>query len=52
MKRSVLTLFFLLLSFGSIGLLAGCNTTAGAGADVSATGHAVTHTADEVKNKL
>jgi len=26
-----------------------CNTVAGAGRDVSATGHAVTHTADDAK---
>lgn len=33
-------------------LLAACNTTAGAGQDVSATGRAVTRTADEVKRGL
>ncbi len=29
-------------------LLAACNTTAGAGQDISATGRAVTHTADKL----
>jgi predicted small secreted protein len=28
-------------------LLAACNTTAGAGRDISAAGHAITHTATE-----
>jgi predicted small secreted protein len=32
--------------------LAGCNTTAGAGEDVSATGKAVTNTAEKVKSGL
>jgi predicted small secreted protein len=30
-------------------LIAGCNTIAGAGKDVSAVGHAVTNTADSAK---
>ena len=33
-------------------MLAACNTTAGAGQDVSAAGRAVTRTADEVKKGL
>ena len=33
-------------------LLAACNTTAGAGQDVSAAGRAVTRTADDVKKGL
>ena len=32
--------------------LAGCNTTAGVGQDVSATGHAVTNSAEKVKSGL
>jgi predicted small secreted protein len=32
--------------------LTACNTTAGVGEDVSAAGHAVTNTADKVKNGL
>ena len=31
--------------------LAACNTTAGAGKDISATGHAITNTADDSKPK-
>jgi predicted small secreted protein len=33
-------------------LLGACNTTAGVGKDVSATGNAVTNTADKVKQGL
>ena len=33
-------------------MLTGCNTTAGAGQDVSATGRAVTRGANDVKNGL
>jgi predicted small secreted protein len=33
-------------------ILGGCNTTAGLGQDVSATGKAVTNTADKVKQGL
>jgi predicted small secreted protein len=32
--------------------LAGCNTTAGAGEDVSAAGHAVSNSAEKVKSGL
>jgi entericidin B len=46
---SVLTL--LLLVGVAIGLSA-CNTTAGAGQDISATGHAVTNSAEKVKQGL
>jgi predicted small secreted protein len=41
---------FGVLLIGSAGLLAGCNTTAGAGKDLSATGRAITHEADENKS--
>jgi predicted small secreted protein len=37
---------------GSAALLSACNTTAGAGEDVSAAGHAVTNSADKVKSGL
>ncbi len=50
MRRELATTFvglFLLFSAGS--LLAGCNTTAGAGKDISATGDAVTRSAEENK---
>ena len=33
-------------------MLSGCNTTAGAGQDVKATGSAITRGADDVKSKL
>ena len=33
-------------------VLSGCNTAQGVGEDVSATGHAVTHAATDVKNGL
>lgn len=37
----------LLLTFSIAGLVAGCNTTAGVGRDISSTGHAITHEAEE-----
>jgi predicted small secreted protein len=52
MTRFKTPLFALLALIAVAGALSGCNTTAGAGADVSATGHAVTHAADAVKEKL
>ena len=48
-KISMKFLLGVLLISGTASLLAACNTTAGAGKDVSAVGHAVTDTAD--KNK-
>jgi predicted small secreted protein len=47
--RTVLTVSLLT---GAAALLGACNTTAGVGQDVSATGHAVTNTADRVKQGL
>jgi entericidin B len=40
------------LLIGASALLSACNTTAGVGQDVSATGHAVTDTADKAKQAL
>jgi predicted small secreted protein len=41
---------FIILAVIAAGLaVSACNTVAGAGRDVSATGHAVTHTADDAK---
>ena len=37
---------------GTATMLGGCNTTAGLGQDVSATGRAVTNSADKVKQGL
>jgi predicted small secreted protein len=41
-----IALTFLLL-IGAAPLLGACHTTAGAGEDISATGHAITHGADK-----
>ena len=49
--RGVALLAVLALS-ASAALLSACGTVAGAGQDVSATGHAVTNTADKVKSGL
>ena len=48
-KHIWVSAFLGLLLIGSAGLLSGCNTTSGAGKDISATGHAITHEADENK---
>jgi predicted small secreted protein len=45
----LLTVFVLA---GAATLLGGCNTTAGVGQDVSATGRAVTNSAEKVKQGL
>ncbi len=37
---------------GTAALLGGCNTTAGAGKDLAAGGHAVTNSAEKVKSGL
>jgi entericidin B len=42
----------MLVLSGSVITLGGCNTTAGLGQDVSATGKAVTNSADKVKQGL
>jgi predicted small secreted protein len=41
--------FILLAAIAATLAVSACNTVAGAGRDVSATGHAVTHTADDAK---
>jgi predicted small secreted protein len=46
------TVLALTLLTAATALLGGCNTTAGFGQDVSATGHAVTNSADTVRQKL
>ena len=40
----------ILTALGAALLVSACNTIAGAGKDVSATGHAVTNTADDAKH--
>jgi predicted small secreted protein len=47
----IISLNLKLLS-GATALLNACNTTAGAGQDVSAAGHAVTNSAEKVKSGL
>jgi entericidin B len=47
-KIGSLTLALLLL-IATAPLLGACNTTAGAGQDLSATGHAVTNSAEKLK---
>jgi entericidin B len=42
--------FLILAAAGAVLLVAGCNTVAGAGKDVSAAGHAVTSTANDAKH--
>ena len=49
--RSMALLAILALS-ASAGLLSACNTVAGAGQDVSSTGHAVTRGAEDIKSGL
>jgi entericidin B len=41
-----------ILLVGTLTVLSACNTTAGAGQDLSATGHAVTNSAEKVKEGL
>ena len=48
-KRLAITSLTLLVLVGSVALLGACNTTAGAGADMSAAGKAIENSAD--KNK-
>ena len=51
MRRSLtIVLLNLVVLLGAAVLLNACNTTAGAGQDVSAVGHAVTNSAEKVKS--
>lgn len=52
MTRLLSPLLAALVLIGAAGLLSACNTTAGAGQDVSATGRAVTRGAEDVKAKI
>jgi predicted small secreted protein len=53
MNRSTIRAIVVAMALASLApVLAACNTTAGAGQDVSAAGHAVTNTADRVKSGL
>ena len=51
-KNLAIVLLNLVLLAGTSALLSACNTTAGAGQDVSAAGHAVTNSAEKVKAGL
>ncbi len=51
-KSFAIILLNLIVLSGASALLSACNTTAGAGKDVSAAGHAVTNSADKVKAGL
>jgi predicted small secreted protein len=53
MRPNLVIIFLnLMLLSGATALLSACNTTAGAGQDVSAAGHAVTNSAEKVKSGL
>jgi predicted small secreted protein len=49
MRKNISIALTLLLLIGIAPLLGACNTTAGAGEDISAGGHALTHAADDSK---
>lgn len=52
-RRRTATMLLTLLVLGAVGMtVSACNTTAGAGQDLSATGHAVTNSAQKVKSGL
>ncbi|HVC59398.1 MAG TPA: entericidin A/B family lipoprotein [Acetobacteraceae bacterium] len=46
MSKTLSIALTLLVLLGAAPLLGACNTTAGAGQDISATGHAITHSAE------
>ncbi len=48
MRKKISLAFTLLALIGLVPVLGACHTTAGAGQDVSATGHAITHEADKL----
>jgi predicted small secreted protein len=48
MPKNFMIALTLLALIGVAPILAACHTTAGAGEDISATGHAVTHEADKL----
>ena len=51
-KNIAVVVLNLVLLAGAAPLLSACNTTAGAGQDVSAVGHAVTNSAEKVKSGM
>jgi predicted small secreted protein len=52
MSRIIAAALAVLTLIGAAALLSACNTTAGVGQDVSATGRAVTNGAQDVKKQL
>lgn len=48
MRKNLSIALTLLALVAAAPILAACHTTAGAGEDISATGHAVTHEADKL----
>ena len=48
-KNLAIALVSILMLAGAASLLSACNTTSGAGKDISATGRAITRSADENK---
>lgn len=51
-RRTAGALLTLVVAVGAVTLLSACNTTSGIGKDVSATGRAVTDSAERVKEGL
>lgn len=49
MRKTISLSLTLLMLIGAVPLLGACHTTAGAGEDISATGHAITHNAEADK---
>jgi predicted small secreted protein len=47
MRNRLLAILTVLVLAGAAPLLGACNTTAGAGEDISATGHTITNTAEQ-----
>jgi predicted small secreted protein len=47
MRANILIALTVLVLLGAAPLLSACHTTAGAGEDISATGRAITHSADK-----
>jgi predicted small secreted protein len=48
MRKILEVSFAVLMLVGASALLSACHTTAGAGQDISATGHTISHTADKL----
>lgn len=46
MRTKIFAALTMLILLGAIPLLSACHTTAGAGEDISSTGHAITNSAD------